>query len=464
MLSFLGQGASNGLRLVSNIILARLLFPEAFGLMALVNVAVTGLEMLSDLGVKISIIQNKRGDEPDFLNTAWTISIIRGVSLFVLGSMLAWPYALAYEEPRLMAMVQATALMALINGVASTKLAQLNRHIALGRIVVFNLTSQVSGLAMMVGFAYFHRSPWALVVGTLGTASVNCLLSHLATPGPRNHLRWDPEAARTIVSFGKWIFASTAITFLANYGHTLVLGKLVQKDVLGVYNNAGSLANLPQTIGGQVIGSVLLPALSEAFRKDHNALVAAFERARSLILPLAGVVSLSVILASPAFFTYFYDARYRDATWIAPLLAFSAWFVFLQEASGRALQAMGDAKSLFIANTTKVIVLVGCSLLGFQWNGLFGFILGTILGALAGQAALIMRLRAQRVPSGWMDFKYTSVLLALGLGGTYAPKLLSAWTGLDAVALSIPIGILILGPIGLWSAKRVKNAIKKPAT
>lgn len=460
-ISFLGQMAGNGVRLISNIILGHLLFPEAFGLMALVTVAMTGLEMLSDLGVKISIIQSNRGDDRDFLDTAFTISLIRGAVLFIAGCLIAWPFAYAYDEPRLIAMVQVTSLIALFNGAQSTALATLNRHIALGRVVAVTLVSQVSGSVLMIVLAAMYRSVWALVAGVVATNLVTLLMSHVFVPGPRNRLRWDKDAARSIVSFGKWIFLSTLITFAANYAHTLILGKLVTKDILGVYNMGGSLAALPLTAGGQVIGLVLLPALSESFRKDHETLVASFNRARSIILPLAGFMALGVALASPAFFTYFYDERYHAAAWITPLLVFTTYLIFLQEASGRALQAMGDAKSLFIANFAKLFVTIGASIAGYELGGLAGFIGGTILGAAAGQAVLIWRLHVQRLPAGSMDLFYTAILAAICGVGYFAPKYLSPLVGVSSALLSIPIGLVFLVPIGWWAAKRTLNEVRK---
>ena len=77
---------AQGLRLISNLILTRLLYPEAFGVMALVSVALVGLQMFSDLGLGPAIAQNPRGDDPDFLNTAFTLNALRGAVL--PGSML----------------------------------------------------------------------------------------------------------------------------------------------------------------------------------------------------------------------------------------------------------------------------------------------------------------------------------------------------------------------------------------
>src|SRR5690554_1654660 len=99
-----GYGTAQLLRLASNVILAKLLFPEAFGLMVLVAIFMQGIAMFSDIGILPSIIQNKRGDDPAFLNTAWTIQVIRGVLIWIVACIGAYPYALIYNEPLLMSM------------------------------------------------------------------------------------------------------------------------------------------------------------------------------------------------------------------------------------------------------------------------------------------------------------------------------------------------------------------------
>src|SRR3989442_984776 len=92
--AFSSYGVNQFLRLASNLVLSRLLAPKAFGLMALVAVFLSGLQMFSDVGIRPSIIQNRRGDEPDFLNTAWTIQVIRGTALWLLSCLIAWPAAM----------------------------------------------------------------------------------------------------------------------------------------------------------------------------------------------------------------------------------------------------------------------------------------------------------------------------------------------------------------------------------
>jgi O-antigen/teichoic acid export membrane protein len=116
-----GYGCPRSSASLSSLILARLLFPEAFGLMALVNVFMQGLEMLSDIGLGPSIIQNKRGTEPKFLRTAWTLQILRGLVLWLVSCALARPAAAFFsaQDPlaaQLSTVLPVAGLMALLGG------------------------------------------------------------------------------------------------------------------------------------------------------------------------------------------------------------------------------------------------------------------------------------------------------------------------------------------------------------
>ncbi len=104
------------LGLFSNLLLAWLLFPEAFVLMALVAVILRGLKMFSDVGIGPSIVQHERGDDPAFLNTAWTLQIIRGVALWVGASVLAWPASTLYGAPDLWYVLPIAAFSSVIAG------------------------------------------------------------------------------------------------------------------------------------------------------------------------------------------------------------------------------------------------------------------------------------------------------------------------------------------------------------
>ena len=97
--TLIGIGASRLLSLVNNLILTRLLFPEAFGLMTYVSVIILGVQLFSDIGVRASVLTNERGDDPEFLNTAWVLQILRGAALWLVILLLAWPMSRFYGEP-----------------------------------------------------------------------------------------------------------------------------------------------------------------------------------------------------------------------------------------------------------------------------------------------------------------------------------------------------------------------------
>ena len=113
---------ARGLALVSNVVLSYLLAAQAFGLMATVSVFLTGLQMFSDIGIGPNIIFSKRGDDPKFLNTAWTIQVIRGSALFLLSGLVAWPVAVWYAEPSLLSLLPICGFTSCIQGLTSTSL------------------------------------------------------------------------------------------------------------------------------------------------------------------------------------------------------------------------------------------------------------------------------------------------------------------------------------------------------
>jgi len=209
-----GFGGSQVIRLASNLILTRLLFPEAFGMMALIAVFMQGLAMFSDVGVTPAILQSKRGDDRDFLNTAWTIQAIRGVCLWLAACALAWPVASFYGEPQLMQLLPVASLTLVIQGFNPTRMDTANRHLVLGRLTALDLGAQVLGIVVAVVLSWLTGSVWSLVISGLVSAVAVLVLYNLYLPGEANRFRWERAAVQELVHFGKWIFHSTVCGFL----------------------------------------------------------------------------------------------------------------------------------------------------------------------------------------------------------------------------------------------------------
>src|SRR3954466_8895678 len=194
----LWQGVSLGvgqlLRLGSNIILARLLFPEVFGLSTLALSISKGLNMFTDVGIGPNIIQSERGDDPVFLNTAWTVQIVRALGLALILSIIAFPAARGYGESRLFPILLAMAAGHLINGFASTSLFSMNRHMEIGRMSMLNIGEQVASLVVTIAIAWVYPSVWAVVIGWFGGGIFRLISSHIYNRQSPNRFCWDQDA------------------------------------------------------------------------------------------------------------------------------------------------------------------------------------------------------------------------------------------------------------------------------
>lgn len=222
MENLLGQG----LRFASNLILTHLLFPECFGLMALVSVFIQGLEMISDVGIGMSVVQDKRGTDPKFLNTAWSIQVLRGILVYFAALGLTWPVTQFYGKPELLYLLPVAALGVVVSGANSINFHLLSRRVALGRIAILNIGSQILTIAITIVLAWAMRSVWSLVIGSLMGYVIKCALSFVMCPGPPNRFAWDAEIARSLIRFGKWILVSSLLGFLVSRFDSLQLRRV----------------------------------------------------------------------------------------------------------------------------------------------------------------------------------------------------------------------------------------------
>lgn len=411
--TILGFGGTNILRLGSNLILTRLLFPEAFGLMALVQVFTTGLLMFSDIGIRTSIIQHPRGDEPDFLNTAWTLQILRGVLLWLAACALALPASAIYDEPMLLHIMPIAGLTALIAGFETTKIATANRHMMLGRQTAAELCAQFCGITSMVVLAYLLQSVWALVLGGLIGAAAKMVLLQLMLVGQNNRLCWDKETIRSVLGFGKFIFLSTVATFAVTQGDRAILGAYVPLAELGVYTVGMLLGTLPLFLARALSNKVVLPlyrlkppAESEANRHQI------FRARRSLIaitlLPclILGVFGISII-------NLLYDARYALAGPMVMLFSLGSIAPIVFTNYGGVLLAHGDSKRHFILMVLTAIVQISLLFLGINYLGLFGAILAPGLAMLLVHPLRVVFLSHYKAYDIWGDLTFVSVAMAV---------------------------------------------------
>ncbi|MCX5690843.1 MAG: oligosaccharide flippase family protein [Planctomycetota bacterium] len=411
--TFVSYGVGNLLRLGSTLVLAHVLFPEAFALTALAGIVLQALGMFSDLGIGPAIVRSSRSDSAQFLNTAWTIQAVRGIILWLACVALAWPVASFYDAPDLIWVLPAGGLSAAVAGFRSTELHRRMREMDFGTITLLEFAETLVRVIVTVAWALMWPTVWAIIGGALVSCVLFTIATHVVFRGFRNRFAWDREAAKQILHFGWWVFLSTSMTFLALQSDRLILGWLSSLDILGVYSIAYAFSRLPAEVTLRLAGQVQFPALAEVHRNDPTTTNAKLLASRRLILAVSQFGTLGIIIVSPWFFTQLYDSRYADAAVFAPLLSAATWPLLLQVAADRALLAAGDARSIAFSNTANAFITVISCTIGFKVAGMVGFICGVGLGNLAGHGVVMYALARKNIRIVRQDAMFTALIASV---------------------------------------------------
>ncbi|MBW4512712.1 MAG: oligosaccharide flippase family protein [Scytonematopsis contorta HA4267-MV1] len=342
-------GGSYILRFGNNLILTRLLQPEFFGLMALVNTLRMGLELFSDIGISQNIVNSKRGDEATFLNTAWTLQIIRGVVIWLLCILISFPIAHFYNEQRFMWLIPIVVFSTVFDGFSSTSIHTLHRQMELRKLSLYELVLQIAYFCTLIFLVWRIPSIWTLAFGTWLPAIYKLFTSYWLIPRYSNKLQWDKDAVKEILSFGKWMFVASTLMFAAEQADYFVLGKLLSFKMLGVYIIAWTLASIPREIIKQLSHRVIFPTICKQADLPRSVLRAKILPQRQIILLGFGIILAGLITTGDLVVSILYDNRYTDAAWMMPILCCGMWFSLLFYTTSPALLAI--SKPLYSAQS-----------------------------------------------------------------------------------------------------------------
>lgn len=414
-ITVVGFAGGQFLRLASNLILTRMLFPEAFGVMAMVSVFLMGLAMFSDVGVGPAIMQSKRGDDQDFLDTAWTIQIIRGFALYVVAVLLTWPMSWYYGEPDLIYYLPVAALTLVIQGFNPTRLESANRHLRVGRVTVLDFATQIVGIVVAVLLAWIYQSVWALVLSGVISMLAQLYFLNAFLPGVFNKLRWEPAAARELINFGKWVFLSTICGFAINQSDKLVIGAYLSTGDFGVYNIGFFLASVPMMMGGVVIHRVVIPIYRETppGASRENFLHLRKMRTVATTLLMSMIVALAVL--GVWLVDVMYDDRYAAAGGIVVLIALMQIPTIIALTYDQAALAAGQSRDYFVLAATRAVLVISGLVVGLTHFGLPGALVGQGLGLLLSYPVVIWLANRQKAWDPLHDIGFAVLGLGLGL-------------------------------------------------
>lgn len=424
LFEFSGYGTQQVLRLASNLILSRILFPAAFGLASTVSILITGLSMFSDMGIQQFLIQNPKGDESNYYNTAFTFQAIRGLFLAVAMVALARPAALFFKEPQLSSLVLIGAIQLVAGGLHSTSVMTLRRRLTLGWITLLELGQSILTLAIMIPWALIKPSVLPLVAGSAISTCVYAVATHLLPVGYQNRFHWDKEAYREISQFGRWIFGSSAISFLSAQIDRIFYAKYLGMAWLGVYSVALNLSDAVSALLNRLIGGIIYPLLSHTNRDPESDMSSVYYRVRLRMDALAMTGTGLLAGAGGWIIKSLWDERYANAAWILQILCLKVAIATIIGFGETCLFSIGQTRYGFYKSLSRLVFIAAGIPIGWYAGGVIGVLWASVLAELPAIFFIWPKLHQQKILRLRRELLSVVIFLAaFGLGSIVLPYL-----------------------------------------
>jgi O-antigen/teichoic acid export membrane protein len=388
----MGFAGAQVLRLISSLVLTRLLVPDVFGLFAITTIVQTIFGLLSDVGLRQSVVQNPRGGEPGFLSTVWTLQVVRALFIWVFSSLTGLTiYGLAhaghfavesvYASPQLPWLLVATGAVTVVDSFSSVKVLEQERNLNQRRINIIDLSCMAISIATTILVAWYTRSAWAIVAGGMVQSLVHVALTHMFLEGHRVGFSWDRSVVREVVLLGRWIIVSSSLSIFAMNADRILLGGWVTAEMLGFYALALSLYMVISGAADRLLTAVVFPVLSEAVRAGDER----FQRLYSRIkLPYDATLALLAggIWGSAEWVVrVLFDPRYAPVGETLKILSLGL-LVARVGMPHVAYMAHGRMRNLSVINAVTLVATWTLIPLAYQFLGLKGAVAAAALRAL----------------------------------------------------------------------------------
>jgi O-antigen/teichoic acid export membrane protein len=304
------------IRLCSTVIVARFLPPQVYGLLGAAMAAVTMMEWLTDLGIIPGLTRSKRGDEPDWLRTGWSLNLIRGLALAIVGVAFAWPWAALMRQPAMGPILAVLAIRPAILALRSPDSMLYRRRMNFKAIALEEVIQTLCGTITTVSVAALTGSVWALVAGTLAGALSMVISSYFLAPS-RPKFTWNTEALAELRHFGTGVMLNTIAMAMSQNLDRLAGPRVVNLEQLGLYAVAANLASVAEGLLVRFC-DVHFAALANQMNPGDQRLAHRRVRHHFAIAFLAG--SLMATITAPWVISLLYDNRYIQAGPILGLL------------------------------------------------------------------------------------------------------------------------------------------------
>jgi lipopolysaccharide exporter len=364
------------LGMISMLILARLLVPADFGLVAMATSFIALLELFAAFGVDTALVQRQEST-PAHFNSAWTLNVCSGGAIATMMLLLAWPAALFYREPRVTAVICAMSVAAAVQGFENIGVVMFRRDMRFDREFAFLLGKKLASFCITVPLALLWRNYWALVVGTIAGRLASVALSYILHPfRPRFSL----SAAADLLHFSKWIMMQNGLAFLKERSSDLIIGRLAGPHELGVFSVSAEISNMPGTELVAPINRAVLPGYVK-LANDLPALRREYISVMSMISLFAVPAVAGFAACAPFLVLLVLGPHWVEAATLIRILAFFGITQVMQSNAYSAFLAIGRPQTFAKINGIHVVVLVILLLVLTPLYGIWGAAWGYVITA-----------------------------------------------------------------------------------
>jgi lipopolysaccharide exporter len=411
------------IRLISSLVLTRVLLPEAYGTITILVSILYVIGNILDTNVTLFIVRDKKAEEPRYLNTAWTMrfgrSILSGAVLFLSAPLIATKI---YDLPSLTLPLRVFSLWFLIDGCESMAFALAVRRKQARLQVYSDLAASVLSTTFSIAYCYRFHTFWGMAFAMLLNRSIMTVLSHQFYPELRPRFGFDLAAAREILVFSKFTVPSSLLMLSLSQFDKIIFLRLFDLRLLGIYSLAGNIAGSVESLISKISQAVLYPRCAHNFRDNPDTAATRYYIENKKLF--AGILAMPAAVAGAAHLivTLLYDRRYSEAGGVLQALAIRALLLSFASPAEDLLISAGQFHVILVGNVLRAIWIVAGALAGYYFFGFSGFIYGL---ALSGLPPLVYYLRLQS-SKGLLIVRYELYKLGFALSVAIASYLCSS--------------------------------------
>jgi PST family polysaccharide transporter len=382
----------NALALVSTLLLARLLAPEDFGLVAIATSILAIVSAATELSLGQALVQH-RSPTMDHFHAVWTLQAGRSLLLAIGFAIASVPTAAAFGEPRLTGLMLALSIGIFVQGLGNPRWVMMTRDLVFWQQFMMQVGAKVVGLIVSISVAFLYRSYWALVWGSVAAQLTTVLLSYTVLPFlPRPRLK----GARELFHFSVWLTLGQVINTVNWRADQLFIGGYLGRTALGYYTEGDNLSSMPTREVTSPLTQTLFPAFARIADAKHH-LSQVYQKAQALVTAVALPAGVGTALIAHPLVLLVLGAKWQPAVMVIQILASVFAFQTLGSLSQPLAMASGHTKLLFWRDLQGFVIRLPTITIGMLLGGLPGVLYAR---ALTGSIAIVLHMNVVRQVTG----------------------------------------------------------------